>query len=212
MKGQPIAYLPQELAWIEAQKDVPRRELHAMFCAQWGRDDVSIDNLKALCKRMRWFTGRTGHYVKGQPAYNKGKKMPYHPNSAGNRFKKGHRPHTWRGPGHEAVGKDGYVWLIVAETNPHTGADTRRVMKHSWLWIKKNGPVPEGMALKCLDGDKTNTDPSNWRPVPRALLPRLNGRFGRGYDNAPDDLKPTIMAVTELEHAARETLHAKDRS
>jgi hypothetical protein len=36
------------------------------------------------------------------------------------------------------------------------------------------------MALKCLDGNKQNTDPSNWEAVPRALLPRLAGgnRYG----------------------------------
>ena len=36
-----------------------------------------------------------------------------------------------------------------------------------------------------------------------ALAPRLNGRFGRGYDTAPPELKPTILAIAKLEHAAR---------
>jgi len=34
------------------------------------------------------------------------------------------------------------------------------------------------------------------------LLPRLNGIRGRNYDKAPDEIKPTIMAVTELEYHA----------
>jgi hypothetical protein len=83
---------------------------------------------------------------------------------------------------------------------------TGMVQKHRYLWEKANGPVPEGMRLKCLDGDRTNCDPSNWRAVPYALAPRLNGRFGRGYDAAPPELKPTIMAITELEHKARQVL------
>ena len=33
MKGRSIPYLPQELAWIEARKEMPRAELHALFCA-----------------------------------------------------------------------------------------------------------------------------------------------------------------------------------
>ena len=70
------------------------------------------------------------------------------------------------------------------------------------LWEQAHGPVPDGMALKCL-GEKTNTDPANWVLVPRALLPRLNGRFGRGYDDAPAELKPAIMAVAKLEHGVR---------
>ncbi|TGS75558.1 HNH endonuclease, partial [Mesorhizobium sp. M3A.F.Ca.ET.175.01.1.1] len=63
---------------------------------------------------------------------------------------------------------------------------------------------PAGDALKCLDGDRRNTDPSNWRAIPRALLARLAGRYGRGYDAAPSALKPTILPIAELEHAARE--------
>ncbi|UFF43090.1 HNH endonuclease [Pseudosulfitobacter pseudonitzschiae] len=93
--------------------------------------------------------------------------------------------------------------MIVAETNPWTGAKTRPVHKHRWLWEQQNGPVPKGMVLKCLDGDKTNTDPSNWEPIPQALLPRLNGRFGRGYDAAPAEIKPTLLATAKLEHAVR---------
>jgi hypothetical protein len=64
--------------------------------------------------------------------------------------------------------------------------------------------VPGGYALKCLDGNKLNTDPGNWEAVPRALLPRLNGKSGRNYDRAPDELKPTIMAVAKLEQRVRE--------
>ena len=67
------------------------------------------------------------------------------------------------------------------------------------MWQQAHGPIPEGMALKCKT-DRLNTDPSNWELIPRALLPRLNGRFGRGYDQAPDELKTTIMAVAKLEH------------
>lgn len=205
MKGKAIPYSELELGWIEIRKAMPRRQLHAEFCARFKRTDVSLVALKALCKRKGWMTGRTGCFPKGNVPDNKGKKMPFNPNTARTQFKKGHRPHTWRGAGHEAIDpKDGYVWMIVDETNPHTGAPTRRVMKHRWLWEQLHGPVPDGMRLKCLDGDKTNTDPSNWEAIPMALAPRLNGRFGRGYDQAPAELKPTIMAIAKLEHKARE--------
>lgn len=210
MKGRWITYLPEELAWIEAHKDWPRTDLHRGFVARWGRTDVSKDALKALCTRKGWTTGRSGCFVKGQIPSNKGKKMPFHPASAATRFKKGQRPHTWRGPGHESIdSREGYVWLIVAETNPYTGAATRRVQKHKHLWEQANGPVPAGHVLKCLDGDKTNCDPSNWMAIPVAWLPRLNGRFGRGFDAAPAELKDTILAIVRLEHAAREARKAR---
>lgn len=206
MKGAAIAYSEAELLYIQRRARYPRRELHAAFVKAFGRHDVSLSNLNGLCKRKGWMTGRTGRYDPGRTPENKGRKMPYNANSARTRFRKGHVPHTFRGAGHESIcSKDGYVILIVDEVNPYTGAKTRPVHKHRWLWEKEHGPVPEGMRLKCLDGDKTNTDPSNWKALPFALAPRLNGRFGRGYDQAPPELRPIIMATAELEHGVRET-------
>jgi hypothetical protein len=72
-------------------------------------------------------------------------------------------------------------------------------------WEEANGPVPAGYVLKSREGNRQNTDPANWELVPRAILPRLNGRFGRNYDSAPSELKPTIMVVAKLEHAACRT-------
>lgn len=203
-KGKAVSYSADELAFIKARHDLPRAQLHAEFIARFGRSDVSENNLKRLCNRKGWNTGRTGQFAAGNVSHNKGKKGFCPPGSAKGWFRKGRLPHNTKGPGHESIDtKDGYVWLIVAETNPYTGAATRRVQKHRWLWEKANGPVPDGHRLKCLDGDKTNCDPSNWKAVPFALGPRLNGRYGRGYDAAPAELKPLILATAELEHAAR---------
>ncbi|APO67399.1 HNH endonuclease domain-containing protein [Rhizobium gallicum] len=77
------------------------------------------------------------------------------------------------------------------------------MLKHKHLWEKQNGPLPEGMCLKCL-GDRLNTDPSNWEAIPRAVLPHLSARFGMGYDNAEPEVKPSIMAVAKLKHAVKE--------
>jgi hypothetical protein len=200
MKGRAIAYSAEELDWIKANCTVARKEAHALFQKTFDRRDVSLTNFNALCKRKGWLTGRTGRFDPGQIPANKGKKMPFNPNSARTQFKKGDKPHNTKGAGHEMIcPKDGYVYLIVAERNPHTGGDTRRVLKHKWLWEQANGPVPEGMCLKCLDGDRTNTDLKNWELIPRALLPRLDGRFGRGYKNAPDEVRPTLLATARLE-------------
>lgn len=205
MKGGHIKYSDAELAWIEARKSEPRRELHAEFMARFGRGDVTLENFKALCKRKGWMTGRTGRFIPGQPSLTKGKKMPFNPNSARTQFKKGGLPHNTKHLGHERVNRDGYVEISVDQMNPHTGYERRYVHKHRWQWEQINGPVPDGMVLKCLDGDKANTDPGNWELIPRAMLPRLNGRFGRDYDNAPPEVKPVIMAVAKLEHRARES-------
>ncbi|SFJ32834.1 HNH endonuclease [Albimonas pacifica] len=199
-----LEYSAEELEWISARREMPRRELHAAFCAHFERTDVSADHLKALCTRKGWKTGRTGCFAPGSTPANKGRKMPFNANSARTQFKKGSVPPNAKPLGHERVNVYGYVEISVAETNPYTGGSRRYVTKHKLLWERANGPLPEGMRLKCLDGDKLNTDPSNWLAIPTALAPRLNGRFGRGYDAAPAELKPVIMATAQLEHAARE--------
>lgn len=205
MKGQWIEYTRDELAFIKRRTRMDRTALHAEFVKKFSRPDVSLANLNALCKRNGWFTGRTGCFEKGIVPHNKGKPHPAarQPNSARHHFKKGNLPHNTNYLHHERVSKDGYVEISIDEPNPHTGFERRYVLKHRWLWEAEHGPIPEGMCLKCL-GEQTNTDPSNWELVPRALLPRLNGRFGRGYDAAPTELKPTIMAVVKIEHQIRE--------
>lgn len=148
--------------------------------------------------------GAAYRFKKGHVPASKGKRRPFHPNSAAHQFKKGQRCHNEKWAGHERVDKDGYVWISVNERNPHTGFERRYVMKHKWLWEKLHGPVPNGMALKCLDGNKQNTEPSNWELIPRGLLPRLNGIHGRNYDEAAAELKPSILAIAKLEQASAE--------
>lgn len=203
MKGRQIIYSAAELRFIERHSKAPRLELQAAFAKRFGRADVLVMHLHALCKRKGWLTGRTGCFEPGLVPHNKGKEMPFNPNSARTRFKKGNLPHNTNYLGHERVSKDGYVEISIAETNPHTGFERRYVLKHRWLWEQMHGPVPEGMCLKCKR-DQLNTEPANWELIPRAMLPRLSGRFGRNYDHAHDDLKPTIMAVVKLEHRVRE--------
>lgn len=212
MKGRPITWFADELEWIEANCTMPRREMHAMFVARFERPDVTLTQLNALCKRRGWKTGRTGCFVKGQEPMNKGKRMPYHPNSAATRFKPGQRcgraNENWKPIGTERVTEDGYLERKIHDGMP---LQSRWQAVHRIRWEEANGPVPEGHALKCLDGHKLNTDPANWEAVPRAMLPRLAGgrHKRRPYDSAPDELKPAIMAIAKVEHAAREARKGK---
>lgn len=206
MKGRQIAYSTAELAFCEARQQMPRRELHAAFIAAFGRDDVSVVNFKAMCTRKGWKTGRSGCFPKGLEPHNKGKPHPSRGRAAQTQFKKGQTPHNTNYLGHERVTKDGYVEISIAKTNPYTGFERRYVLKHRHLWEQANGPVPKGIALKCL-GERVNTEPANWTLIPRAILPRLNGGRGKkhvAYDDAPAELKPAILAVAKLDHGIRE--------
>jgi hypothetical protein len=204
MKGQRIEYSDAELFWIAANAQRPRREAHAEFVYVWDRPDVSLVNFNSLCKRKGWFTGRTGCFKKGQAPANKGMKMPYNENSARTRFQKGQRSgraqELYKPIGSERLSKDGYVERKIHDGLP---LQSRWRAVHLIRWEEMNGPIPDGMCLKCVDSDKSNTDPSNWIAIPRALLPRLSGRWALGYDEAEPELKPYILAVAKLQHAAR---------
>lgn len=209
-KGRHRIYSKEEIDFIAATAELSRKDGHAAFVDHFGRASMSIETFVSLRKRLKIKTGRTGHFEKGGTPWSKGKKLPFNANSAATQFKPGLTPHNTKFAGHERVSEEGYIYISIDAPNPHTGFDRRYVHKHRWLWEQVNGPVPEGMVLKCLDGNKSNTDPSNWESIPLALLPRLNGIHGRGYDQAPPELKPVILAVSKLEHKARVARKAKD--
>ncbi len=211
MKRGKIPYSPEELDWIKTRATMDRREMHAQFCSRFARTDVSLQNLNALCKRNGWLTGRTGRFAKGLIPANKGQRMPFNANSAKTQFKKGHRAGRARAlykpVGTERITRAGYVERKINDDLP---LQARWRAVHLIRWEAANGPVPDGHCLKCIDGDKTNTDPSNWLSIPRALLPRLNGRWvSLSYDAAEPELRPYLLAVAKLHHATREARKGK---
>lgn len=68
------------------------------------------------------------------------------------------------------------------------------------------------MCLKCLDGDRRNTDPSNRELIPRAIPPHLIGRYEIDYDAAESEVKPAIMTLARLKHHATATQAGKAKS
>lgn len=208
MKGHWIAYSAEEMAWLEQNRELPISEYHDQFIAAFARIDVSASNLHSLRKRKGWKTGRTGCFEKGQTPLNKGKACPpgkggRHPNARKTQFKKGGLPHNTNYLGHERVSKDGYVEISIDECNPHTGFERRYVLKHRYVWEQANGPVPAGMFLKCLDGNRLNTDPTNWEALPRASQVYLGGYRGIDYEAASPEVRPAIIALAKLKHASK---------
>jgi hypothetical protein len=205
MRGQRISYSQDELAWIKGRSTEPRATAHELFVQVWNRPDVSLINFSALCKRNGWTTGRTGQFVQGVRRDDNPARKGYSPAGCEKGwFKKGIRQGVATRL-HQPIGtlrvtKDGYIERKVNDDLP---LRKRWQAVHRLEWEAIHGPVPTGHALKCLDGDKTNTAPANWTAIPLALLPRLNGRYGRDYDASPPELKPTIMAIAKLEHKAR---------
>lgn len=205
-----INWTDEELVWIEANKTMIRREAYALFCDKFVRSDIKFTAYAALCKRNGWRTGRTGCYPKGNVPDNKGKKMPFNANSAAKQFKKGtlsgKAKENIKPIGADVVREDGYVYRKINNDLPF---HKRWYALHIMLWEELNGPVPDNHCLKSLDGDRTNTDPSNWTCINKAMLPRLAGKWATPYDDAPAELKPTILAVAKLDQINREAQISK---
>lgn len=212
MKGRAIPYSADDLAWLEENRDWPRPMLHRIFVMLFDRRDVSADALKALMTRKGWTTGRSGQFVKGQEPPNKGRKGYCPPGCEKGWFRKGERSGVatklWKPVGSERI-VDGYLERKINDDLP---LRNRWRAVHILNWEAINGPLPEGHCLKCLDGNRLNTDPSNWKLVHRGVLARLNGGRHKkrlSYDEAPPELKPSVMAAAELAHAARKARERK---
>ncbi|MBY5988181.1 HNH endonuclease [Roseovarius atlanticus] len=210
MKGKPIPYSEDELTWLEARQTLPRRKLHELFCAKFARRDISVDAIKSLCTRKGWTTGRTGRFQSGHEPANKGQKGLCAPGSEKGWFPKGNRSgaasKNYKPIGTERMSLDGYLERKIHDGMP---LQSRWRAVHLIRWEAINGAVPEGHCLKCIDGNKANTDPLNWIAIPRAILPRLNGRWtGLKYDDAEPEIKPYILAAARLYQAAKEKKQA----
>ena len=212
MRGRPIPYSAEELAFVQSVSKWPRAQAHAAFCEKFARDDVSLTSFNALCKRNGWMTGRTGRIVAGNVPHNKGKKCEpgrggNHPNARRTQFKKGELSSRaaalYKPVGTERLNDDGY-----RERKMHDGEGRRWKLAHVVDWEAANGPIPVDHCLKCRDGNRLNCAPSNWELIPRALLPRLAGGNQYcdflAYDEAAPELRPAIMTMAKIDHRMRQ--------
>lgn len=66
---------------------------------------------------------------------------------------------------------------------------------HRYLWEKKNGKVPEGMCLRCINGSSTDASPDNWELISRSEnLEKNNGR-----EDLTDNYIATILSRSDKE-------------
>jgi hypothetical protein len=186
-----------ERLWLKRRQTMPRREFWAAYVDKFGRD-ISLEAFKALGDRLGLRTGRTGRIEKGHVPANKGKKMPYNANSARTQFKKGQlsgRALERQKPiGSERFSKEGYLERKIHNGMPQQSR-WRTVQRINWE--KKHGPVPKGHVLKCLDGNKLNTAPSNWDLISRAVLAVRNKRFAGAA--IPPELERTAIVIAKLD-------------
>lgn len=137
-----------------------------------------------------------GRFYKNHKTWNAGTKGQGLTGPNRGSFKRGQVPPNRKPLWSERVdSKDGYIWIKVPEEDPYTGFPTRYKLKHVWIYEQKHGPVPKGYVVIFKDQNKRNFDPENLEAIKRADLARLNQA---GYKEAPNELKPSIMALCRL--------------
>ena len=175
---------------------MPKKELLKRFNARFGTE-ITLSKLKALMANRKVNSGRTGCFPKGHRPWNYGTKGQGLTGPNKKSFKKGNIPPNRKPLWHERIcSKDGFILMKVPEKNPYTGFPTRYKHKHVWVWEQEHGPVPDGHVVFFIDGDKTNCVPGNLMLIQRAELLRLNQH---GYKDAPEELKPSILALSRLQ-------------
>ena len=152
------------------------REIRDAFEERFGWQ-ISIEQVKSSVNRYGLNTGRTGYFVKGQQAHNKGKKVPadVYEKYKHTMFKKGHIPANYRPVGSERVDVDGYVEIKVQDPNKWR-------LKHNVVWERHHGKIPAKHVVIFLNGNKLDTDISNLKLIKRSELLILNQNHLRSED------------------------------
>ena len=154
------------------------KEIQEEFIKRFGWE-ISVMQVKSSIKRYRLNTGRTGHWEKGQKAWNKGKPMSkeQYKKCAPTMFKKGQIPKQYRPVGSERINVDGYIEIKVSDPK-------KWKLKHRVVWEHHNGEIPKGNMIVFLDGNKLNCDISNLKMISNAelLVMNKNGLFTGNAD------------------------------
>lgn len=146
--------------------------------------------------------GKRHRFQKGHIPANKGRKGYHAPGSEKGWFQKGHQRNDTAPVGAERIDpKDGYVLVKVTPEIQGNKALPWQP-KHRVLWEAANGPVPKGMVLKCVDGNKQNCALDNWE-----LITLRENMLRNTIHNYPRE----IVQVTMLRGAINRRLNGQRR-
>ena len=174
VKGErSVLFTKEQVAFIKEQyKTYSHKELTVEFNKVF-KTEIKASQLRSFVHNQGINSGRNGQFGKGHVSWNKGVKGYMGPNKTS--FKKGSVPPNRLPLWSERITVDGYVEIKIDEPNPYVpGQMTRWKLKHLYLWIKENGPLPEGHILTFLDGDKTNCETENLLLISRKINAYLN--------------------------------------
>ena len=139
-------------------------------------------------------SGFTGRFEKGHVPPNKGRKGYHASGSEKGWFSDGHVPANKMPIGTVWKKSDGYLWRKIGEG----GRDWRQ--EHILVWESAHGPVPPGMLVIFLDGNRENIALDNLALISKRTNQYLNKKGLRSSD--PDVTRAMITAAQLFEAVA----------
>ena len=171
------------------------KEMTAIFNNRFGAG-MTVQQIKTAVHNRGITSGRSGCFPKGHRPWNYGSKGQGLTGRSKTSFKPGNIPPNRKPLWSERVdSKDGFILIKVPQKDPYRGFPTRYKHKHVYCWEQANGPVPEGMVVSFVDGNNKHWQIKNLMLITRAELLQMNKI---GYKNAPDEIKPSILALAKL--------------
>lgn len=189
-KGSPTALFPAEVrSFISTNIDGRSTyELTVMINREFGTS-YTRDQIRHFTHNNKLRSGYDARYKQGNEPVNKGKPMK-NPSAKFDaaKFKNGNIPHNAVPVGTIVKKDDGYLWIKHADPN-------RWKQLHRYLWEKEHGPIPKGMVLTFLDGNKENVSLENLRLISKALNARAT-HFGYRFEDP--DLTEAGLKLADL--------------
>ncbi len=115
-------------------------------------------------------------FKKGHVPLNKGTKGMYPLAGGATRYKKGNVPANYLPVGTENKDSEGYWKVKTADPNVWQ-------FKHRLLWEQAHGPIPKGMVVTFIDGNRDNCVLDNLDMIERNVQCRMN-KLGLKGDSA----------------------------
>lgn len=180
---------PEQEDFVQANcLGIGNKELTQSINEKFGTN-FTVKQIRAYKKNHDLRSGLTGYFEKGHVPVNKGTKGMFNVGGNSTSFKKGDKIWNEMPIGTEVFRSDGYLWTKLQDDPP------KWQQSHILLWEKANGPIPEGMIVTFLDGDRRNVSLDNLTLITRQEHVRLNGY---GYRSDDAEITKTGIQLTRL--------------
>jgi len=184
----------EDLIMMEKYANIPSgqlaNELHRSLRSIYSRSNtLNISKSVAFMKSIN--SGRNNvvseraiatRFKKGFTPWNKGQKG-LNIGGVETQFKKGHKPHNTKEDNFISPRRDksGHIYLYIRIT------ESKWIPLHRHIWEKVNGPIPQRMNLRFIDGNTLNCTLSNL-----TLISKRNNMIRNSFINYPLPIQDLI--------------------